>query len=76
MKRTKLTDFIIKNLKWTGVFLWYHVYFNRLSNVIREIKYNLDKIDSIVDRNGDVISGIEKGQFVTKIHVRYHFYNI
>ena len=69
MKRTKLTDFILKNLKWVG-FLWYHVYFNRLSSVIREMKYNLDKIDSIVDRNGDVISRIEKGQFVTKIHVR------
>lgn len=70
MKRTKLTDFILKNLRWTGVFLWYHVYFSRLSSVIREMKYNLDKIDSIVDRNGDVISGIEKDQFVTKIHVR------
>lgn len=70
MKRTKLTDFILKNLKWTGFLLWDHVYLRRLSSVIREMKYNLDKIDTIVDENGDVISGIEKGQFVTKIHTR------
>lgn len=41
------------------------------------MKYNLDKIDSIVDENGDVISGIEKGKFVTKIQDRTgDFYNI
>ena len=60
MKRTKLTDFILKNLKWTGIFLWEQIYLSRLSKTLNDIKNNIDDIDTISYKNNDVIKGFSK----------------
>lgn len=60
MKRTKLTNFILKNLRWTGIFLWEQVYFSRLSNTLNDFKRNLDGVETISHKNNDVIKGFSK----------------
>ena len=59
MKRTKLTDFILKNLRWTGIFLWEQVYFSRLSNSLDDFKGNVD-VETISHKNNDVIKSFSK----------------
>jgi len=59
MKRTKLTDFILKNLRWSSIFLWNQIYFNRLSKVLEEIKNNSD-VETISHKNNDVIKSFSK----------------
>jgi|694.fasta_scaffold154181_5 hypothetical protein len=59
MKRTKLTDFILKHLRWTGIFLWEQIYFNRLSKTLEEFKNNLD-VETISRKNNDVIKSFSK----------------
>jgi hypothetical protein len=59
MKRTKLTDFILKNLRWTGIFLWNQIYFNRLSKALEEFKNNSD-VEAISHKNNDVIKSFSK----------------
>ena len=59
MKRTKLTDFILKNLRWTGIFLWEQVYFSRLSNALDDFKKNVD-VETISHKNNDVIKSFSK----------------
>jgi len=59
MKRTKLTDFILKNLRWTGIFLWELIYFNRLSKTLEEFKNNSD-VETISHKNNDVIKSFSK----------------
>lgn len=59
MKRTKLTDFILKNLRWTGIFLWEQVYFSRLSNTLDVFKKNVD-VETISHKNNDVIKSFSK----------------
>jgi hypothetical protein len=59
MKRTKLTDFILKNLRWTSIFLWNQIYFNRLSKVLEEFKNNSD-VEAISHKNNDVIKSFSK----------------
>jgi len=63
MKRTKLTDFILKNLQWTGIFLCEQIYWSRLSKTINDIKNNIDDIDTISHKNNDVIKGFSKENF-------------
>lgn len=63
MKRTKLTDFILKNLRWTGVFLWEQVYFSRLINTLDDFKKKLDDVETISHKNNDVIKGFSKENF-------------
>jgi len=46
MKRTKLTDFILKNLQWTGIFLCEQIYWSRLSKSLNDIKNNIDDIET------------------------------
>lgn len=60
MKRTKLTDFILKNLRWTGIFLWDQVYLSRLSNTLDDFKRNLDDVETISHKNNDVIKSFSK----------------
>ena len=60
MKRTKLTDFILKNLRWTSIFLWEQVYFSRLSNVMDDFKVNVDDVETISHKNNDVIKSFSK----------------
>ena len=55
MKRTKLTDFILKNLRWTGIFLCEQIYWSRLSRTLNDIKKNIDDIEIISHKNNDVI---------------------
>lgn len=59
MKRTKLTDFILKNLRWTNIFLWDQVYFSRLSNTLNDFKGNVD-VEMISQKNNDVIKNCSK----------------
>jgi len=59
MKRTKLTDFILKNLRWTSIFLWNQIYFNRLSKALEEFKNNSD-VETISHKNNDVIKSFSK----------------
>jgi hypothetical protein len=58
MKRTKL-DFILKNLQWTGIFLWEQIYFNGLSKTLDEFKNNSD-VETISHKNNDVIKSFSK----------------
>ena len=59
MKRNKLTDFILKNLRWTGIFLWEPIYYSRLENVLYEYKTNsnietisfTESMDSTISQN-------------------------
>ena len=60
MKRTKLTDFILKNLQWTGLFLCEQIYWSRLSKTLNDIKNNIDDIETISHKNNDVIKGFSK----------------
>jgi len=57
MKRTKL-DFILKNLQWTGIFLWEQIYFNGLSKTLDEFKNNSD-VETISHKN-NVIKSFSK----------------
>jgi hypothetical protein len=59
MKRTKLTDFILQNLRWTWIFLWKQIYFSRLEKVLDEFKSNSD-IENISHENNDVIKSFSK----------------
>ena len=59
MKRTKLTDFILKTLRWSGIFLWEQIYFNRLSKTLEEFKNNSD-VETISHKNNDVIKSFSK----------------
>jgi hypothetical protein len=63
MKRTKLTDFILKNLQWTGIFLCEQIYWSRLSKTLNDIKNNIDDIETISHKNNDVIKGFSKEKF-------------
>jgi hypothetical protein len=63
MKRTKLTDFILKNLRWTGIFLCEQIYWSRLSGTLNDIKNNIDDIEIISHKNNDVIKGFSKENF-------------
>ena len=63
MKRTKLTDFILKNLRWTGMFLCEQIYWSRLSKTLNDIKNNIDDIETISHKNNDVIKGFLKETF-------------
>ena len=63
MKRTKLTDFILKNLRWTGIFLCEQIYWSRLSGTLNDIKNNIDDIEIISHKNNDVIKGFTKENF-------------
>ncbi len=63
MKRTKLTDFILKNLRWTGIFLCEQIYWSRLSGTLNDIKNNIDVIEIISHKNNDVIKGFSKENF-------------
>lgn len=63
MKRTKITDFILKNLRWTGIFLCEQIYWSRLSKTLNEIKNNIDDIETISHKNNDVIKGFSKEKF-------------
>ena len=67
MKRTKLTDFILKNLRWTGIFLYEQIYWSRLSTTLNDIKYNIDDIEIISHKNNDVIKGFSKENFDNRI---------
>jgi hypothetical protein len=60
MKRTKLTDFILKNLRWTSIFLWNQIYFKRLSKALEEFKRNSDDVETILHKNNDVIKSFSK----------------
>ena len=60
MKRTKLTDFILKNLQWTGIFLCEQIYWSRLGKTLNDIKNNIDDIETISHKNNDVIKGFLK----------------
>ena len=60
MKRTKVTDLILKNLRWTGMFLWKQVYFSRLSNTLCDFKRNIDDVETISHKNNDVIKSFSK----------------
>jgi len=59
MKRTKLTNFILKNLRWTSIFLWEQVYINRLSNALDEFNGNTD-VETTSHKNNDVIKSFSK----------------
>jgi len=59
MKRTKLTNFILKNLRWTSIFLWEQVYINRLSNALDEFNGNID-VETTSHKNNDVIKSFSK----------------
>jgi len=63
MKRTKSTDFILKNLQWTGIFLYEQIYWSRLSKTLNDIKNNIDDIETISHKNNDVIKGFSKENF-------------
>jgi hypothetical protein len=63
MKRTKLTDFILKNLQWTGIFLCEQIYLSRLGKTLNDIKNNIDDIETISHKNNDVIKGFSKENF-------------
>ena len=63
MNRTKLTDFILKNLRWTGIFLCEQIYWSRLSKTLNDIKNNIDDIETISHKNNDVIKGFSKENF-------------
>lgn len=51
MKRTKLTNFILKNLRWTGIFLYDPIYLGRLNRILNHIKYNIEDIEIISNKN-------------------------
>ena len=59
MKRNKLTDFILKNLRWTGVFLWVHVYFSRLNYLCKSLKTEKD-IERLLKENSDLVKNVSK----------------
>lgn len=63
MKRTKLIDFILKNLRWSGIFLCEQIYFSRLNKTLNVIKNNIDDIETISHKNNDVIKGFSKENF-------------
>jgi hypothetical protein len=63
MKRTKLTDFILKNQRWIGMFLYEQIYWSRLSRTLNDIKNNIDGIEIILHKNNDVIKGFSKENF-------------
>lgn len=63
MKRTKLTDFILKNLRWTSIFLYEQIYWSRLSRTLNDIKNNIDDIEIISHKNNDVIKAVSKENF-------------
>ena len=67
MKRTKLTDFILKNLRWTGIFLCEQIYWSRLSKTLNDIKNNIDDIETISHKNNDVIKGFSKENIDNRI---------
>jgi hypothetical protein len=77
MKRTKLTDFILKNLQWTGIFLCEQIYLSRLGKTLNDIKNNIDDIETISHKNNDVIKGFSKENFndrtLYKVEVRQHW---
>ncbi len=67
MKRTKLTDFLLKNLQWTGIFLCEPIYWSRLSKTLSDIKNNIDNIEIISHKNNDVIKGFSKENLNNRI---------
>lgn len=59
MKRNKLTDFILKNLRWTGIFLWEQVYFSRLNYLFKILKTEKD-IERLLKENPDLVKSFSK----------------
>jgi len=59
MKRNKLTDFILKNLRWTGIFLWEQVYFSRLNYLFKSLKTEKD-IERLLKENPDLVKSFSK----------------
>lgn len=59
MKRNKLTNFILKNLRWTGMFLWEQVYFSRLNYLFKSLKTEKD-IERLLKENPDLVKSFSK----------------
>lgn len=59
MKRNKLTDFILKNLRFTGIFLWEQVYFSRLNYLFKSLKTEKD-IERLLKENPDLVKSFSK----------------
>lgn len=77
MERTKLTNFILKNLQWTSIFLYEVVYYNRLNKFLSDIKDNIDNIENIENishENNDVIHEFSKdvscGRILYRVEVK------
>ena len=60
MKRTKLTNFILQKLRFTGIFLYDIIYFYRLTRTLNDIKNNIDDLEIISFKNNDVINYYSK----------------
>lgn len=67
MKRTKLTNFVLCYLKWTGIFMYDIIYLCRLSKTLNDIKDNIDDIKTFSHKNNDVIKGFSKEIFNNRI---------
>jgi hypothetical protein len=76
MKRTKLTDFLLKKLQWTGIFLCAQIYWSRLSKALNDIKNNIDDIETISHKNNDVIVGVSKKNFNDRTLYEIEVYGI
>lgn len=60
MKRNKLTDFILKNLRCSDIFLYEQIFWRRLCKTLNSIKNNIDDIEIISHKNNDVIKDFSK----------------